>query len=353
MRRILQTTNMLGLVNYAKEPGSVELREVPVPDIGDEDVLLKIEAVGICGSDLHQYAGKQSWTVNYPVILGHEFAGTIAKLGARVKTFEEGERVVSETAAQLPPDSAFIRQGLYNLDPNRLGFGYGVNGAMASFAKVPARCLHRVPGSLALELAALTEPCCVAYNAVCVNSNLRLGETVAVIGPGPIGLLCAAMAKLSGAGHLIVIGTSADASRLEIAKRIGADTVLGAQGEEVLDWVKNLDDGYGVDLVIDAAGVSASLKLALDIVRPAGRITKVGWGPQPLNFSLDQLVQRAVTLQGSYSHNWPIWEKVLSLLSSGRIDLDPILNRISPLSEWRETFEEMSSGKIVKGVLKP
>jgi len=93
--------------------------------------------------------------------------------------------------------------------------------------------------------------------------------------------------------------------------------------------------------------------LALDIVRPAGQITKVGWGPQPLNFSLDPLVQKAVTLQGSYSHNWTIWEKVLFLLSNRKIDVHPILNRISPLSKWRETFEEMHSGAIVKGVLKP
>jgi alcohol dehydrogenase/L-iditol 2-dehydrogenase len=121
----------------------------------------------------------------------------------------------------------------------------------------------------------------------------------------------------------------------------------------VAEWVKNFGDGYGLDLVIDAAGVSASLKLALDIVRPAGQITKVGWGPQPLNFSLDQLVQKAVTLQGSYSHNWPIWEKVISLLASGKIDLGPILNRVSPLKEWHEAFEEMHAGKIVKGVLKP
>ncbi|MGB0011885.1 MAG: zinc-binding dehydrogenase, partial [Candidatus Sulfotelmatobacter sp.] len=129
--------------------------------------------------------------------------------------------------------------------------------------------------------------------------------------------------------------------------------VLGADGEDVPGWVKEFGDGFGVDLVIDAAGVSASLKLALDIVRPGGQITKVGWGPQPLNFSLDQLVQKGVTLQGSYSHNWPIWEKVLSLLSSGKIDLDLILNRTSPLSEWREVFEEMHTGAIVKGVLRP
>ncbi|MGB6690002.1 MAG: zinc-binding dehydrogenase [Terracidiphilus sp.] len=344
---------MVGLVNYAKEPHSVELRELPVPEIGDEDVLFSVQAVGICGSDLHQYTGKQSWKVNYPVVLGHEFAGSIAKLGKRVNGFKEGDRVVSETAAVLPADSPLMRQGLYNLEPRRLGFGYGVDGAMAPFVKVPARCLHHIPETLALERAALTEPCCVAYNAVCVNSHVRPGDSVAVLGPGPIGLLCAAMAKLSGAGHLIVVGTPADGKRLDVARQIGADTTLGAQGEDVAEWIRDFGDGYGVDLVIDAAGVSASLKMALDIVRPAGQITKVGWGPQPLDFSLDPLVQKAVTLKGSFSHNWPIWEKVLSLLAGGRIDLNPILNRISPLDEWREAFEEMHSGAIVKGVLQP
>lgn len=344
---------MIGLVNYAREPYSVELRDVLVPEIGEEDILLSVHSVGVCGSDLHQYSGKQSWQVNYPVVLGHEFAGVVAKAGVRVRGFKEGDRVVSETAAVLPSDSAFIRQGLYNLDPKRLGFGYGVNGAMAEFVKVPARCLHCVPNALGLEKAALAEPCCVAYNAVCGNSRLRPGDTVAVIGPGPIGLLCALMAKLAGAGHLIVIGIPADAYRLDVATRIGAETTLGVQGEDVVEWVKNFGDGYGVDLVIDAAGVSASLKVALDIVRPAGQITKVGWGPQPLNFSLDQLVQKAVTLQGSYSHNWAIWEKVISLLASGKLDLGLILNRISPLSEWHEAFEEMRAAAIVKAVLQP
>jgi len=344
---------MLGLVNYSRNPYSVELRELPAPAIGEDDVLLKVHAVGICGSDLHQYTGKHSWQVNYPVILGHEFAGQVAEVGSRVAGFREGDRVVSETAAHLPPDSPLMRQGLYNLEPKRLGFGYGVDGAMATYVKVPARCLHHVPASIGLEKAALTEPCCVAYNAVCVQSRIRPGDTVAVIGPGPIGLLCAAMARLSGAGHLIVIGTQVDARRLATAEQMGADTTLGAHGEDIPAWIKNFGDGYGVDLVIDAAGVSASLKLALDIVRPAGQITKVGWGPQPFNYSLDPLVQKAVTFQGSFSHNWPIWEKVISLLAGGKIDLTPILNRISPLAEWHEAFEEMHSGAIVKGVLLP
>src|SRR5579871_6094639 len=139
---------MIALVQYAKKPYSVELREVPEPQIGEEDILLSVQAVGICGSDLHQYLGTQSWHVNLPVILGHEFAGIIAKKGRQVRGFKEGDRVVSETAAVLPSDSSFIRQGLYNLDPERLGFGYGVDGAMAPFVRVPARCLHAVPNGL-------------------------------------------------------------------------------------------------------------------------------------------------------------------------------------------------------------
>jgi len=325
---------MQALVNFSAEPHSVELREIPVPDIGDDDVLFAVQAVGICGSDLHQFTGKQSWKVNYPVVLGHEFSGVIARKGRNVRGFAEGDRVVSETAAVIDAASPYSRQGLYNLDPHRLGFGYGVNGAMTRFARVPARCLHAIPPQLSFEKAALTEPCCVAYNATCGNSRIRPGDTVAVIGPGPIGLLCALMAKIAGAGRLVVIGIPADARRLEVAAKLGADFTLGARGENIPEWVKNFGDGYGFDLVIDAAGVSATLKLALEIVRPAGQITKVGWGPQPLNFSLDPLVQKAV-------------------IGSGQLNLDLVLNRISPLGEWREAFEEMHEGKIVKGVLLP
>jgi len=344
---------MPAVVNFSAEPHSVELREIAVPEIGDSDVLLAVRAVGICGSDLHQFTGKQSWKVNYPVVLGHEFAGIVARRGKNVHGFAEGDRVVSETAAVIDAASPYTRQGLYNLDPGRLGFGYGVNGAMTRFVKVPERCLHRIPAHLSFEKASLTEPCCVAYNATCVNSRLRPGDTVAVVGPGPIGLLCVLMAKIAGAGRIAVIGIPADAHRLEVAKQLGADFALGAKGENIPEWVKGFGDGFGFDLVIDAAGVSAALKLALDVVRPGGQITKVGWGPQPLNFSLDPLVQKAVTLQGSFSHNWPIWEKVIALLSTGQLNLDLVMNRVSPLAEWREAFEEMHAGRIVKGVLLP
>lgn len=347
------TRTMPAVVNYGPEALSVELRDVPIPTIGEEDVLLEVRAVGVCGSDLHQYHGTQSWKVNYPVVLGHEFAGVIVEIGARVRNFQEGDRVVSETAAVLDTASPFYRSGQYNLDPNRLGFGYGVNGAMTRHVCVPERCLHRLPDMLPFPKAALTEPCCVAYNAVCVNSHIRPGDSVAVIGPGPIGLLCALMAKLSGANPLVVVGVPADARRLEVAQRVGATLTLGSAGENVAEHVKGLGDSFGVDVVIDAAGVSATLALALEIVRPGGQVTKVGWGPQPYGASLDPLVQKGVTLQGSYSHNWPMWERVIGMLTSGQIDLDPILGRVAALTDWRECFDEMHRGEIVKAVLTP
>jgi L-iditol 2-dehydrogenase len=339
---------MPALVNYGREPLSVQLRDVAVPDFDDGDVLLRVGAVSICGSDLHQWRGAHSWHVNYPCILGHEFAGTIAKVGSRVKHFKEGDRAVSETAAVINESSPLSRAGLYNLDPGRRGFGYGVDGAMTQYVKVPERCLHRIPDSLAFHKAALTEPCCVAYNAVCVNGRVRPGDSVLVLGPGPIGLLCAKMAKLSGAGHLIVAGLPADKHRLEVARLLGADAVIEGG---IRDYVAGVGDGLGVDVAIDASGSSVTLQLAMQAVRPAGQIVKVGWGPQPLQFSLDPLVQKNLTLSGSFSHNWPVWERVISMIVSGQIDLDPVISRVCDLPHWHECFEKMESGEYVKAVL--
>ncbi len=204
------TEVMTGLVQYALQPQAVELRELPVPELGDEDVLLRVGAVSVCGSDVHQYHNQQSWTVNVPVVLGHEFGGVVARVGTRVRDFKEGDRVVSETAASICGQCVYCRTGEYNLCPRRSGFGYGTDGAMAEFVRVPERCLHHIPDSLPFERAALTEPCCVAYNAVAVKSGVRPGDLVVVLGPGPIGLLAAEMARISGAGTVIVGGTPQD-----------------------------------------------------------------------------------------------------------------------------------------------
>ena len=335
------------VINYSSEKGSVEIREISKPDIGEEDVLLEVANVGVCGSDLHQWTADHSWPVNYPVVLGHEFAGHIVEIGKRVRGWELNDRVVSETAAIINPDNPLSRTGLYNLDPNRKGFGYGVNGAMTRYVKVPARCLHRIPDHLPFEEACLTEPCCVAYNAVVGNSRIQPGDQVIVLGPGTIGILCAAVSKLCGA-EVAVVGLEGDRQRLEIAKQYGCEVIIG----DATTWARRTD-GLGADFVIDAAGSSMTLKIAMDLVRPNGHITKVGWGPQPLGFSLDPLVQKNITLQGSFSHNWPIWEKVIALLANGMLNVKPIIGGVWPIIEWQEAFEKMHKGEVVKSILKP
>jgi L-iditol 2-dehydrogenase len=335
------------VVNFAPEKGSVEVREIPTPEIGPEDVLLEVANVGVCGSDLHQWTADHSWPVNYPVVLGHEFGGRIVDVGSAVTHWKTGDRVVSETAAVIDPDSPMTRRGLYNLDPSRKGFGYGVNGAMTRYVRVPSRILHHIPDDLPFERACLTEPCCVAYSAVVKNARIEPGDRVVVLGPGTIGILCAALARLCGA-EVAVVGLPADAGRLEIAKQYGCEAIIG----NATEWAK-ARDGLGCDGVIDAAGASATLKIALDLVRPAGWISKVGWGPQPLGFSLDPLVQKNVTLQGSFSHNWPIWERVIALLTSGALNVQPIIGGVWPIQEWHEAFEKMHAGEVVKSVLAP
>jgi L-iditol 2-dehydrogenase len=337
----------VAVVNFAPQAYSVELREIPRATIADDEVLLEVQAVGVCGSDLHMWTAQQSWTVRYPVVLGHEFCGVIAEVGSAVQGWVLGDRVVSETAAVVDPTSPYTRQGLYNLDPNRRGYGAMIDGAMRRYVAVPARILHRMPPGMEFEQAALTEPCCVAYNAVVNNARICPGDRVIVLGPGPIGILCAAMARLCGA-TVAIVGLDADRARLEVAREYGCEPIVG----DATAWARE-GDGFGVDGVVDATGVSAALSTALDLVRPAGWISKVGWGPQPIGFSLDRLVQKNITLQGSFSHNWPIWERVIRLIATGALDVRPITGGVWPLAQWREAFETMHSGRIVKAILKP
>ncbi len=338
---------MPAVVNFSEQPYHVELREVPVPAPDDHDVILEVAAVSVCGSDIHQWIGSHSWPVNYPVILGHEFTGVVVNVGRNVQSVLIGDRVVSETAAVIDPDSPLTRRGLYNLDPTRKGFGYGVDGAMAHFVRVPARCLHRLPADLSFEEAALTEPCCVAYNALVHNAEVHPGDCVVVLGAGPIGLLCALMANLLGA-EVAIVGLDCDKKRLAVARGYGLTTFIGDASE----WSRGRDR-LGADGVVDAAGVSSALKTALELVRPAGWICKVGWGREPLDFSLDPLVQKNVTLRGSFSHNWPIWEKVIGLMAQRRLSVRDLIGGVWKLQQWQEAFEAMHQGEIVKAVIQP
>jgi L-iditol 2-dehydrogenase len=344
---------MPAVVQVEMKKGAVELRDVPVPSPGENEVLLRVRGVGICGSDVHQYHNTQSWTVGVPVVLGHEFCGEIAAVGKGVKGWSEGDRVANETAAEIDHDCPLTRQGMYNLDPSRQAFGCNKDGAMARYVKVPTRTLHRLPKNVPFDVAAMTEPCCVAYQCTVVNARIRPGDLVVVLGPGPIGLLCATMARLSGAGRVVLVGMTRDKARMEIGLRAGATHAADLQTQDVGKRIAELGDGLGADVVIDSTGASASLQSALDWIRPAGHITKVGWGPQPMNFSMDPLVKKAVTLQGSFSHTWAVWERVLAMMATGQLDPRPYLSKVAPLEEWKPSFDGMHDGSLIKAVLTP
>jgi L-iditol 2-dehydrogenase len=340
------------IVHYALEPLAVELREIPVPDVGDDDVLLAVGAVSVCGSDVHQAHNTHSWAVNVPVVLGHEFGGTIAKAGRAVRGFGEGDRVVSETAARICGECIQCRTGWYNLCPSRLGFGYGLDGAMARYVRVPARCLHRIPDSLPFDLACLAEPHAVAYQAMCVNSTIRPGDMVVVLGPGPIGLLCARMAALSGADPLIVAGLSADRARLDAARQLGATHTVDMQTTDINEIVRSLR-AEGADVVCDATGATRPLEDAIRLARANGQVTKVGWSPETLAVDMNPLVLRNVRIQGSFSHNYPVWERVIHLLDRRLTLPDTIVGLRAPLEEWRDAFDAMHHRRVIKSVLLP
>lgn len=346
----MTASTQTAVVCFGPSRYSVETRAIPSPTLRPDEVLLEVSHVGVCGSDLHMWLGDQSWKVPYPLVLGHEFSGIIRERGQQVpEIWQIGDRVVSETAAVIDPDSPLTRRGLYNLDPNRKGFGGGVDGSMTRYVAVPSRILHHVPKNVSMAEAALVEPCCVAYNATIRNARIEPGDRIVVLGPGPIGILCAIMARLQGA-FVAITGLPRDRQRLSLAEHYDCQPLV----EDVESWVfDGGPDRLGVQGVIDTTGVSASLETAIKIVRPSGWISKVGWGPQPCQFSLDPLVQKNVSLQGSFSHNWPMWERILQLMSSGRLDVKPLIGGTWKLEQWHDAFETMHSGSIVKAVLSP
>src|SRR5690625_1531932 len=195
------------------------------------------------------------------------------------------------------------------------------------------RVLHRIPANVSFEQAAMTEPFAVAYNCLVERARITPGDVVVIQGAGAIGALCLQIAHLQGAGTIIAVGTEVDKKRLEKLAGLGADHTVIVPGDDPVELVRAIGDGLGANVVVDATGVSAALQQSMVRVRPAGAIVKVGWGPQPLNFSLDPLVAKAATLYGSFSHTWNTWERILTLFSTGKLNTADVLGGVYELAE--------------------
>jgi L-iditol 2-dehydrogenase len=343
---------MKALVKYGTKDGDVEVREIPAPDVLPGTVLVRTVAVGVCGSDLHMWRSTHSWPTAIPVALGHEAAGVIESIGDGVEGWNVGDRVVCETAAQICGVCELCRTGRYNLCPWREGYGATRDGAFSELLLAEPRVLHRIPDGVSFEQAALTEPFAVAFNALVERGGVIPGDLVVIQGVGAIGSLALQVARLRGAGTIVVLGTEIDTHRLELALLAGADYVVNITKDDPKTLIDSLGDGLGANLVVDATGVSIALKQGLELVRPFGSIVKVGWGPQPLGFSLDPLVAKAVTLYGSFSHTWTTWERVLSLFASGKLDPTSVIGGVYELENWQAGFEDMEAGRNVKSVVR-
>lgn len=345
---------MKALIKYGQQPDQVELREVSVPAVRPGTALVKVMAVGVCGWDIEMWRHRMANPVTVPVIQGHEFSGVIAAVGPEVAGWREGDAVVCETSAEICGRCEWCRAGDYQLCPDRKGFGYGVDGAFANYVVVRQAILHPKPAALSFPEAALTEPFCVGHHALVDQVRVRPGDSVLVIGPGPIGLISLQMAKVQGALTRLLLGTERDRARLELALTQGwADAVVDVTKEDPVARVMALTQGRGVDVVADCAGNARALKTALAAVRRGGRIVKIGWGPEPFQHSLDDLLRKSVALVGTFGHNWRNWQAVLRLLAAGQLQAQPLISGILPLTRWREAFEQVESCAAIKMILEP
>jgi L-iditol 2-dehydrogenase len=352
---------MRAIVKYQKGDGFMELRKVPIPEPAADEVLIKVWACGVCGSDLHILHDEHP---NYPpVIVGHEYAGEIVTLGEEVQGWQIEDRVVGETHTRACGRCLFCRTGNQQICSEKLPPGWGIDGAYAEYIAYPVRLLHHIPDNLSWDEATLAEPTAICVHGIlertlkaATDSTLRSGgETVVVIGPGPIGLLSLQLVKAAGAGKVIVSGTPRSAARrLPLAKELGADCVVNVGEQDLKELVLDVTSGYGADIVVESSGASSGVVSAYEVVRRLGKICFIGIsGQQSIAIPHDQAIFKAATAIYSFSHRYTSWETALQLLSNGKIKAIPLITDTGPLERWEEIFQSLEHGGGIKGILHP
>ncbi|HHW14953.1 MAG TPA: alcohol dehydrogenase catalytic domain-containing protein [Firmicutes bacterium] len=343
---------MKALFKTAAGPGNMEVREAPVPSPGPGEVMVEVKYTGICGSDLHIYHSDIAIPVRPPVITGHEFSGVVAELGEGVTGWRVGERVTAETAVIRCDTCRYCRVGAYNVCPERKTLGYWVNGAFAKYTVVPARNLHRLPENVDFLIGAMTEPTACCVRAVNELTHIQGGDVVAVIGPGPIGLVCAQLAQAEGA-EVVVLGTTKDAPRLEVAKQLGAKATVDVLTQDPAEILADLTRGQGPDVVLECSGSPAGANLGLNLVRRHGQYTQVGLFGRPIEIDFERVCYKEAKVTGSIGSVWTSWDKALRFMATGRIDLKPLASEVLPLTEWQEGFRKFEAKEGLKLFLEP
>ncbi len=344
---------MRALVKTTEGPGNLELREVPVPQIGADEALIRVRACGICGSDLKIQDDQHPYTP--PVVIGHEFAGEIAEIGAGVSGWQVGDRVVSEQHIGACGHCRQCLTGNAFACSAKRAPGYFTDGAFTEFIKVPAWLLHRIPEKLSFVEAAFTEPSAVAAHGMLDRTGINPEDVVVILGCGPIGLVAAKMAQEEGASKVIVTGIDRDEiARLPKGREIGIDHVVNVMKEDLAGLVNNLTHGEGADVVIELSGALPAINQAFQLARRLGRVGIIGQPPaDEIKIPYRQAMFRALTVSFSYSSKYTSWERALSLFERGAINPSQFITHVLPLEAWEQGFELSRSGQAVKVVLEP
>ena len=343
---------MKAVVKYAHGSGNVELRDVPEPFPGPDEVKIEVKASGICGSDIHIYHGDIKLPVRPPVIMGHEFSGVIAEVGSSVSKFNPGERVTSETSAYVCGSCIPCRTGNYNVCAEKRLIGYWFNGAFARYCVVPSRLVHRLPENVSFLSGALCEPLACCVNGVLEKTVISPGDVVVIAGPGTIGLLSLQLVKAKG-GFVILCGMRVDKKRLDIGRKLGADVTVNIQKQDPWEVVSKSTDGAGADVFIECSGSPSGVRMGFQLVRRGGRYTQIGLTGRAFELDFDTVAYKELTVKGSLGQRWISWRRGLKLLEKGLIKIEPLVSDVLPLSEWMMGFKKMERREGLKIILEP
>jgi L-iditol 2-dehydrogenase len=331
----------------------LEITDIPVPRFGSGEVLVRVAACGICGSDVHGYDGSSGRRVP-PIVMGHEAAGVVASVGSGVTDFKEGDRVTFDSTVYCGECVDCLR-GEVNLCDRRQVMGvscrdYRRNGAFAEFVVVPAHIVHGLPENLSFNEAALLEAVAVALHAVSLVP-IRSGGSALVVGAGTIGLLV--QQALAVAGCLRVFVADVDPTRLKLSHTLGATAVLNSGANLVRD-VLDLTDGKGVDIAMEAVGINQTVNAAIDSTRKGGTVVLVGNVSPHVTMPLQTVVTRQLRLQGSCASAGD-YPRAIALVSSGKINVKPLISTVAPLDEGPQWFERLYAREpnLIKVVLTP
>ncbi|AQG82193.1 galactitol-1-phosphate 5-dehydrogenase [Spirosoma montaniterrae] len=331
-----------------------ELQNVAKPTPGPNDVLVRVQAVGICGSDVHGMDGSSGRRIP-PVVMGHEASGIIADVGSNVRGWAVGERVTFDSTVYAL-DDWYSRRGMYNLSDGREVVGVSTpdfkrQGAFAEYVTVPQHILYAIPDNVSFTQAALVEPVAVALHALSLTP-LQINDSAVVVGAGMIGLFVIQALKLAGCNPIIAIDLDDD--RLALAKSLGATHTINARDTNVPAQVQTLTNGRGADVSFEVVGAGPTVKTAIDCVRKGATVTLVGNLAPSVEMPLQAVVTRQLRLQGSCAINGE-YEAALSLISSGRMNVEAILSAEVPLEEGADWFKRLYDKEkgLIKVVLKP